>query len=157
DAFMVENGSSSGGPGQDTLVLTRRAFNHPLGVGLTPNEHAAGGGLEGLYKTGNSTALAVIPPLFGLNGPQYAAALKTLDGETILERPDLWQTVMDSILHRLTEGEGVNGAGVAGPMLNHGPIQVASAGRAAGDGRLAQTNRSPLRRVRPCGAAPQAC
>jgi uncharacterized protein with beta-barrel porin domain len=149
DAFMVENGSSSGGPGQDTLVLTRRAFNNPLGVGLTPNENAAGGGLEGLYKTGNSTALAIIPPLFGLNGPQYAAALKLLDGETILERPDLWQTVMDSILHRLTEGEGFNGVGVAGAMLNHGPIQVASAGQSDGDGLLAQTNISPMGVVRP--------
>ncbi|GEM_PF-2050549 len=148
-ASMIENGSSSGGPGQDTLVLTRQKFNKPLGVGLTPNEAAAGGGLEGLYKTGNSTALAVIPPLFGLNGPQYALALKSLDGETILERPDLWQTVLDSILHRLTEGEAFNGAGVQGAMVNHGPIQVASAGESDGGLQLAQTNISPMGVVRP--------
>ena len=144
-AFMIENGGSSvaGTPGSDTLVLTRQAFNNPLGVGLTPNENAAGLGLEGLYKTGNSTALAIITPLFGLTGPQYAAVLKSLDGETILERPDLWQTVLDSILNRLSQGEGFNGAGFAGAMLNHGPIQVASAGFSDDDGQVAQTTPMP--------------
>jgi len=145
DAFMVENGDNNGGAGgaQDTLVLTRRNFNNPLGVGLTPNEHQAGNGLEGLYGTGNSTALTIIPPLFGLNGPQYAAALKSLDGETILERPDLWQTVLDSILERLSQGEGFNGQNFAGAMFNHGPVQVASAGWSDNDALVAQTTPMP--------------
>ncbi|HKX11407.1 MAG TPA: autotransporter domain-containing protein, partial [Stellaceae bacterium] len=143
NAFMVENGSSSGAPGQDTLVLTRRNFNNPLGGGLTPNEKQAANGIEGLYGTGNSTALTIIPPLFGLTGPQYAAVLKSLDGETILERPDLWQTVLDSILHRLSQGEGFNGQGFASAMLNHGPVQVASAGWSDNDGLVAQTTPMP--------------
>jgi outer membrane autotransporter protein len=137
DASMIENGGF-GAPGSDTLVLGRRHFNNPAGGGLTPNENAAGLGLEGLYATGTPTAMTIIGPLFGLNGPQYAAALKSLDGETILERPDLWQTVLDSILHRLSQGDGFTGAGVAGAMLNHGPIQVASAGQGESDPLMAQ-------------------